>query len=93
MIPQDSWLGRLLIRLQDRLIVWTSDRERASPGWHWFTTIANAEATDPGERYVHHVIPVRDLVEHDVRPGCICGPFRLSHDRWQHKALDDREMP
>ena len=48
-----------------------------------------------------HVLPVRDIVEHDASEGCICGPSLkvYPHDSshgyvwvYAHHSLDRREV-
>jgi hypothetical protein len=51
--------------------------------------------------YGYHVLPVNDLIEHDTRPDCICGPEISTeaedvdpvtiHFIFKHHALDGRE--
>lgn len=83
MIPQRSRLGRWLTRLQDRLLVYASDRPRAR-GWEVWEV-------ESGEV---HVRPARDLTPHEPTQECVCGPtvdFTGERPLVTHHSLDGRE--
>ena len=42
-----------------------------------------------------HVVPIDDLVDHELTPSCVCDPDLLDVDGggivWSHHSLDGRE--
>ena len=55
---------------------------------------ANVQALDETGRYtLLHCVPVNDIDQHRLSPGCKCRPVEDNEcpDYWMHNAFDDRE--